>query len=144
VLRVNAGDCLKIDFQNLLASAPASLQQPVTRTASIHVTGLEPATSIADDGFDAGTNPNGQVSPLGKMTYTLYAPAEGTYLMYSPAGDFNGFNTTQQMAGLFGAVNALREGTAGHQLRRAAHDQGRRDRRLRSHRGDHRQGPRPL
>src|ERR1700759_5515813 len=28
VLRVNVGDCLKIDFQNLLAAAPASLQQP--------------------------------------------------------------------------------------------------------------------
>lgn len=105
VLRVNVGDCLKIDFQNLLALAPASPQQPVTRVASIHVTGLEPATTIADDGFDAGANPDGQVAPNGKRTYTLYAPAEGTYLLYSPAGDFNGFNTTQQMAGLFGAVN---------------------------------------
>jgi len=110
VLRVNAGDCLKIDFQNLLAPAPTSLQQPVTRTASIHVTGLEPATTIADDGFDAGANPNGQVAPGRKMTYTLYARAEGTYLLYSPAGDFNGFATTQQMAGLFGAVNVEPKG----------------------------------
>ncbi|WP_257165109.1 multicopper oxidase domain-containing protein [Bradyrhizobium sp. SRS-191] len=105
VLRVNAGDCLKIDFQNLLARVPKSPQQPVTRTASIHVTGLEPATSINDDGFDAGANPDGQVGPGGRQTYTLYAPSEGTYLIYSPAGDFNGFSTTQQMAGLFGAVN---------------------------------------
>ncbi|MGJ5181213.1 multicopper oxidase domain-containing protein [Bradyrhizobium oligotrophicum] len=105
VLRVNVGDCLKIDFQNLLAAAPKSLQQPVTRTASIHVTGLEPAAAIADDGFDAGSNPDGQVAPGGRRTYTLRAPAEGTFLMYSPAGDFNGFATTQQMAGLFGAVN---------------------------------------
>lgn len=105
VLRVNAGDCLKIDFRNLLARVPKSLQQPVTRTASVHVSGLEPATSIVDDGFDAGANPDGQVEPGGRRTYTLYAPAEGTYLMYSPAGDFNGFSTTQQMAGLFGAVN---------------------------------------
>lgn len=105
VLRVNVGDCLKIDFQNLLTAIPASPQQPVTRTASIHVTGLEAATSITDDGFDAGANPDGQVPPGGRRTYTLFAPAEGTYLMYSPAGDFNGFGTTQQMAGLFGAVN---------------------------------------
>ncbi len=110
VLRVNVGDCLRIDFQNLLASAPTSLQQPATRTASIHVTGLEPATSITDDGFDAGANPSGQVASGGKITYTLYAPAEGTYLLYSPAGDFNGFGTTQQMAGLFGAVNVEPKG----------------------------------
>ncbi len=110
VLRVNVGDCLRIDFQNFLASQPTSPQQPVTRSASIHVTGLEPATAITDDGFDAGANPNGQVAPPDKMTYTLYAPAEGTYLLYSPAGDFNGFNTTQQMAGLFGAVNVEPKG----------------------------------
>ena len=105
VLRVNVGDCLKIDFQNFLTAIPASPQQPVTRAASIHVTGLEPATAITDDGFNAGANPDGQVAPGGQRTYTLYAAAEGTFLMYSPAGDFNGFNTTQQMAGLFGAVN---------------------------------------
>jgi hypothetical protein len=110
VLRVNVGDCLKIDFQNLLAPAPKSLQQPVTRTASIHVTGLGPVTAITDDGFDAGANPDGQVAPGGRMTYKLYAPAEGTYLLYSPAGDFNGFSTTQQMAGLFGAVNVEPKG----------------------------------
>lgn len=110
VLRVNVGDCLKIDFQNFLTPVPASPQQPVTRTASIHVTGLEPATAIADDGFDAGANPDGQVAPGGQRTYTLFAPAEGTYLMYSPAGDFNGFGTSQQMAGLFGAVTVEPKG----------------------------------
>jgi len=110
VLRVNVGDCLKIDFQNFLAKSPASPQQPVTRTASIHVSGLEPATSIKDDGFDAGANPDGQVAPGGQLTYTLYAPVEGTFLMYSPAGDFNGFNPTQQMLGLFGAVNVEPKG----------------------------------
>ena len=91
VLRVNVDDCLTIDFHNYLTPAPASPQQPVTRTASIHVTGLEPAISITDDGFDAGANPDGQVASGGKRTYTLYAPAEGTFLLYSPAGDFNGF-----------------------------------------------------
>ncbi len=110
VLRVNVGDCLKIDFRNFLSAAPASPQQPVTRTASIHVTGLEPATNIADDGFDAGSNPDGQVAQSSWRTYTLYAPAEGTFLMYSPAGDFNGFGTSQQMAGLFGAVHVEPKG----------------------------------
>jgi hypothetical protein len=116
VLRVNVGDCLKIDFQNLLAPAPTSLQQPATRSASIHVTGLELATttatppSITDDGFYAGANANGQLASGAGTTYTLYAPAEGTYLLYSPAGDFNGFAATQQMAGLFGAVNVEPKG----------------------------------
>jgi hypothetical protein len=105
VLRVNVGDCLKIDFSNYLTNSPASPQQPVTRVASIHVAGLEPATSITDDGFDAGANSDGQVAPGHQGIYTLYARAEGTFLLYSPAGDFNGFGQTQQMAGLFGAVN---------------------------------------
>jgi hypothetical protein len=110
VLRVNVDDCLQIHFQNFLAASPASPQQPVTRTASIHVTGLEPANTILDDGFDTGANPDGQVVSGGQRTYTLYARAEGTFLMYSPAGDFNGFGTTQQMAGLFGAVNVEPKG----------------------------------
>jgi hypothetical protein len=110
VLRVNVDDCLQIVFQNFLAPSPSSPQQPVTRTASIHVSGLEPATTIQDDGFDAGANPDGQVPPGGQRTYTLYAPAEGTFLLYSPAGDFNGFNPTQQMLGLFGAVNVEPKG----------------------------------
>src|SRR5208282_5522061 len=104
VLRVDAHDCLKIDFWNWLSPTPAGSQQPVTRTASIHVTGLEPATSITDDGFDAGANLGGQVQPGEHRTYMLYAAAEGTYLLYSPAGSFNGFGPTQQMLGLFGAV----------------------------------------
>ncbi len=104
VLRVDLHDCLKIDFWNYLTPTVASPQQPVTRAASIHVTGLEPATAITDDGYDAGNNPDGQVAPGGHRTYTLYADAEGTFLLYSPAGDFNGFGETQQMLGLFGAV----------------------------------------
>jgi hypothetical protein len=110
VLRVNVDDCLRIDFHNFLTPSPASPQQPVTRTASIHVTGLEPVTTIQDDGFDAGANPDGQVASGGRRTYMLYARAEGTFLMYSPAGDFNGFNPTQQMLGLFGAVNVEPKG----------------------------------
>jgi len=104
VLRVDLHDRLRIDFWNWLTPTIASPEQPVTRAASIHVTGLEPVTDITDDGYDAGANPDGQVPPGGHRTYTLYADAEGTFLLYSPAGDFNGFNQTQQMLGLFGAV----------------------------------------
>ena len=54
VLRVNAGSCLEIRFQNLLAPTPADVMQPVTRTASIHVAGLQPIDTIASDGTWAG------------------------------------------------------------------------------------------
>jgi hypothetical protein len=86
VLRVNVGDCLKIDFHNFLTASPASPQEPVTRTASIHVTGLEPAAAITDDGFDAGANPDGQVAPGGQRTYTLYASAEAWPPVARPRG----------------------------------------------------------
>lgn len=104
VLRVNKNECLKIDFTNYLTPAPASPQQPVTRAASIHVTGMELVKSIADDGFNAGANPDAQVPSGGHTTYSLFAAEEGTFLLYSPAGSFNGFGSTQQMLGLFGAV----------------------------------------
>src|SRR2546430_5265469 len=41
VLRMNVGDCLQIQFQNLLGPAPVVDDQPATRTAAIHVIGLQ-------------------------------------------------------------------------------------------------------
>src|SRR4051812_40751252 len=41
VLRMNVGDCLRIDFQNLLAPARRDDEQPATRWASIHAIGME-------------------------------------------------------------------------------------------------------
>ena len=97
-----------MDFWNWLAPTPAG-REPATRVTSIHVTGLEPAEAIADDGSHAGANSDGQVAPGQHFTYTLFAPQEGTFLLYSPAGDFNGFGPSQQMLGLFGAVTWCRD-----------------------------------
>ena len=112
VLRVNKGDCLKISFQNLLSPAQFDPLQPNTRTASIHVAGMELVRSMADDGSDAGTNSaanpdaaKGIARPGEKTTYVLYAAEEGTNLLYSTTADFNGFNTDQLTLGLFGSVN---------------------------------------
>jgi manganese oxidase len=106
VLRMNVGDCLDLDFQNLLGPARANPIQPVTRSASIHVTGLAVREDISSDGVDAGANPaSGAVAPGGRKTYRLYAAAEGSSLLYSAPGDFNGFATMQVNQGLFGAVN---------------------------------------
>ena len=55
-LRMNVGDCLKITFRNLLdpnpSDDPSKLDddQPYTRTAGVHVTGLQLVGSIASDG----------------------------------------------------------------------------------------------
>ncbi|HJZ74248.1 MAG TPA: hypothetical protein VKE51_21065 [Vicinamibacterales bacterium] len=111
VLRVNVGDCVDIQFQNLLAPAPLDPITPVTRNASIHVSGLQLRGTIDSDGTWAGANPasgssmSGLVAPGGRLTYRLYAAAEGANLLYSTAADYNGFGTMQLTMGLFGAVN---------------------------------------
>ncbi|HEY0099635.1 MAG TPA: hypothetical protein VGB76_11860, partial [Pyrinomonadaceae bacterium] len=112
VLRMNVGDCLQIDFQNLLNPTPVDEEQPVTRHASIHVVGLQAVNSIRDDGSNVGKNPSppgGLVPPGGRITYTLYADGrakEGTHLMYSTAATTTGEGNGGQIPpGLFGAVN---------------------------------------
>jgi hypothetical protein len=105
VLRVNQGQCLKINFTNWLADTPPSPLQPVTRAASLHVSGLELATSIADDASNVGKNASSLVAPGGNKTYTLYAAEEGTFLLYTTASTFGaGSEGGQITAGLFGAV----------------------------------------
>ncbi len=122
VLRANVGDCLTIEFENLLQDPATDPLQPVTRYASVHVAGMQLVKSIADDGTFAGANPklkNGNESGLvpprsstskGRATYHLYAAEEGSFLLYSTAGDYNGFGTEQLTMGLFGAVNIQPKG----------------------------------
>ncbi len=63
VLRMNVGDCIQIMFQNLLDPNRADDNQPATRTASVHVEGLQLKNSILDDGSNVGTNPSSLVAP---------------------------------------------------------------------------------
>ena len=88
VLRVNKGQCLKINFANWLAATPPSPLQPVTRSTSIHVNGLELATSIADDGSNVGKNASSLVPSGGSKTYTYYAAEEGTFLLNTMGSTF--------------------------------------------------------
>ncbi|HEX8721893.1 MAG TPA: LamG-like jellyroll fold domain-containing protein, partial [Pyrinomonadaceae bacterium] len=46
VLRMNVGDRLQINFQNLLSPSPADDNQPATRTAGVHVVGLQLVNNI--------------------------------------------------------------------------------------------------
>src|SRR5947209_5478912 len=111
VLRANVGDCLTIDFQNLLATTPTDPIQPITRNVSLHIAGMSLRDSISSDGTWVGQNPpgatgmSGDVPPGRKITYSLYASAEGSFLIYSTPGDFNNFGTMQLTMGLFGALN---------------------------------------
>jgi manganese oxidase len=114
VLRMNEGDCLRIELRNLLRPERRPAAAPATRTASLHVMGLEPVTGMRDDGSFAGANPSGLVAPGESATYTLYAPHEGTYYLASAAGDVGGReagNGGQTAAGLFGAVNVEPRGS---------------------------------
>jgi hypothetical protein len=129
VLRANVGDCLRIDFTNLLA--PERVHgQPATRDTGVHVVGLSlvaaydgdgaPLPAIQADGSWVGTNPPGTVPPGGRITYVYRADEAGSYLLHAAAGTFgfeeesDTFNlqypSGQMTAGLFGAVNVQPRG----------------------------------
>src|SRR4051812_29184588 len=105
VLRMNVGDCLRIDFQNLLAPVRRDDEQPATRWASIHAIGMELQT-IADDGSFVGRNANSLVDVGQSTTYFLAAPdREGEHVLFSAGatngGEGDGGSTN---SGLFGAL----------------------------------------
>ena len=114
VLRMNNGDCLRITFTNLLSPTPKSHQdpedpfsnQPATRTAGVHVIGMELVGTIASDGSNVGVNPPSLVGPGGSTVYTFAATREGNNLMYSTAATTGGEGDGGTLSeGLFGSVN---------------------------------------
>jgi hypothetical protein len=112
VLRMNTGDCLVINFTNLLAPDPADVNSfaannaPATRTASAHVMGLQLVGSILSDGSNVGQNQSSLVAPGSSATYTYFAQREGNHLLYSTAATTGGEGDGGSLAmGLFGSVN---------------------------------------
>ncbi|MFZ6720473.1 hypothetical protein [Undibacterium sp. Ji49W] len=112
VLRANVGDCLVVNFQNWLRLPNANPDQPVTRNASVHVAGMDLVQSIADDGSFVGNNPvssagnnSGIIAPGKAISYRLFAAEEGSFLLYSMAGQ------EQLTYGLFGSVNVQPRGS---------------------------------
>lgn len=110
VLRMNVGDCLQISFQNLLSPARKDSDQVNTRTASIHVIGMQLTGSIASDGSFVGANASSLVAPGGTATYTLFAQHEGGHVMYSTDAVGGEGDGGQQSSGLFGAINVEPKG----------------------------------
>src|SRR5689334_4089269 len=116
VLRMNSGDCLQITFNNLLSPSPLS-DQPATRSAGIHVTGMELVGSIASDGSNVGNNAPSLVGPGSSAVYTFYATREGNNLMYSSAATTGGEGDGGTVAqGLFGSVNVEQKGAEWYRL----------------------------
>ncbi len=128
VLRVNEGDCLKVVFTNLLSperdgeehvvdpetgrEISIDSDEPATRSASMHVNGLELFGSIASDGTNVGFNPSSLAAPGETKTYTWVARKEGGYLLYSMAAPAGGEGDGGQLGlGLFGSVNVEPKGS---------------------------------
>ncbi len=84
----------------------SSNDTPATRTASMHVNGLDLVGSIASDGSNVGNNPSSLVAPGQTATYTWYAAKQGQYFLYSTAATSGGEGDGGQIVhGLFGSVN---------------------------------------
>ena len=116
VLRANVGDCLTVTFTNSIpatnfTNAQKSFAKIGTTEVSLHVQGVEWVTGPGDDGSFVGKNTSSLASvtrvppnmPPNTQTYTLYAKAEGTYLLYT-MGDTTS-QGVQLTRGLFGALN---------------------------------------
>ncbi|HET8725353.1 MAG TPA: hypothetical protein VFM53_14240, partial [Anaeromyxobacteraceae bacterium] len=117
VVRVAAGDCLDVAFQNLLSNTANLANAPhpnllvdnqvVERRASFHAQGLELRKSMLDDGSNVGrATGSGLVGSGGSATYQYYAPKEGTYLVTSHGATFGSDGAAGNSAnGMFAVVN---------------------------------------
>ena len=122
VLRMNSGDCLRITFTNLLSSSPLS-DQPATRSAGVHIMGMELVGDISSDGTNVGVNPPSLVGPGGSALYTFYATREGNNLMFSSAATTGGEGDGGTLAeGLFGSVNVEPRGAEWYRSQLTAAD----------------------
>ncbi|HEX8140039.1 MAG TPA: multicopper oxidase domain-containing protein [Pyrinomonadaceae bacterium] len=112
VLRVNEGDCLQVNFTNLLAQTRPNNDSTFTRYASLHVNGLDYVNGPnADDGANVGKNSSTLVAPGDSRTYKWYAAKEGQYLLYSMGAPAGGEGDGGQLdLGLFGSVNVEPKG----------------------------------
>lgn len=84
---------------------------PTTRSASIHVNGLD-YVNMDSDGANVGRNTSSLVNPGTSKTYTWYARQEGGYFFYSDGALAGGEGDGGQLGlGLFGSVNVEPKGS---------------------------------
>jgi hypothetical protein len=112
VLRVNVGDCLKVNFTNRLQDPRPHDDSTKTRNASMHVNGLDYVDGLNSDGANVGQNLSSLVKPGDSTTYTWYAAKQGVYLMNSMGAAAGGEGDGGQVdLGLFGSVNVEPRGS---------------------------------
>lgn len=114
VLRMNVGDVLQVNFTNLLTPdrSSKSLDQPATRSASVHVVGVELIDGILSDGSHVGRNAGSLANPGESRTYRYYAEREGCFLITSNGAVSGGGSGLGSLAfGLFGALNVEPHGS---------------------------------
>ncbi|GAB4273885.1 MAG: multicopper oxidase [Candidatus Promineifilaceae bacterium] len=105
-LRMNIGDCLVINFENLLDPIQISSDQPATRSVSVYVNGLQPVDDISNIGNNVGQNTSSLVAPGESTQYAFYGSHENTHLMYSLGATTGTEGNAGTLGfGLFGAVN---------------------------------------
>ena len=115
VLRVRTGDCLEVNFTNLLSSqhnpfnaVPNVLtinDQVTERRAGFSPLGMSALNSSGDTSANVGKSPNTLAEPGQTRTYRFYADAEGSHLVLSHAVSFGGEGTGGNLSnGLFGVV----------------------------------------
>ncbi|HSR24822.1 MAG TPA: hypothetical protein VLW53_14810, partial [Candidatus Eisenbacteria bacterium] len=89
VLRMNVGDCLLVNFQNLLAPNKVQDDQLADRNVGMHVKGVSmvdpdgagPLGGIDSDGTFVGNNQSSLAAPGEARTYEYFAEHENTYLI---------------------------------------------------------------
>jgi len=115
VLRMNVGDCLKVQFTNYLARERVDGDQPATRSASMQIDGLSLGESMISSGSNVGDiDPadNGLAEPGESRTYLWYASKSGPFLFHSAGAMTGGEGDGGQAAyGLFGVVNVEPSGS---------------------------------
>jgi len=115
VVRVRTGDCLEVNFTNLLSNqanpfnaVPSVLtinDQVTERRAGFTPLGMSALSSSGDTSAYVGKSANTLAAPGESKTYRFYADAEGSHLVLSHAVTFGGEGTAGNLSnGLFGVV----------------------------------------
>ncbi|MEQ9316813.1 MAG: hypothetical protein RLN72_13245, partial [Henriciella sp.] len=121
ILRVRQGDCLRVNFENLLSyvdnpnnANPQIMtinDQVMDRAAGFSPVGMNAVNNVRDTSSFVGKNSNSLAQPGQRRTYTLYAADEGSHLIVSTATAFGGEGTGGNIGnGLFGAVTVQPRG----------------------------------
>ncbi len=121
VLKIAEGECLQVNFRNLLTAVANPRNAPVPqmqindqvadRMAGFNVQGMEAVNAISDISGYVGANPNSLAAPGGTRSYTLYGAKEGAYGVVSYGATFGADGTAGNISnGLFGSVVVVPKG----------------------------------